>query len=93
MHFQIKLHDLGVCTIITIWVRRGQLVEMLSNSWTVRYILIIFCIQMHVNIVSPLAYMTAFLVDEGLLSIVLACWSQLLNRMVYLDQILHTYLV
>ena len=46
---------------------------------------------MSVNNISPLACVTVFLMDEGLLTIISA-GSYLLNRMTYLDQILHTHL-
>ena len=51
---------------------------------------------MHVNIIQPLACVIVFLMDAGLLSTISAGCGQLvkmlLNHMVYLDQILHTYL-
>ena len=64
----------------------GRLVKMLITLERIK-----FCIQMHVNIISPLTSVIAFLMDEGLLSII-STNAYLLNRMAYLDQILHTYL-
>ena len=48
---------------------------------------------MHVNIILPLACVTAFFDGRGFAEYHFnRLWSDSKNRMVYLDQILHTYL-
>ena len=82
------LHDPWVCTIITMWVGRGQLAKMLitGRTW---YILIKFWIQMHINSIG---------MCNSLFWWTRICWAsfQLAHNSwtawYYLDHILHTYL-
>ena len=40
---------------------------------------------MHINIIKPLAYVTALLIEEGLLSVSIACCVQLVKMLITLE--------
>ena len=74
-------NDPNVCTIIIVWVRLAVLMsvhpsicplpvsENAHYVWTILHILIKFYILIIVNHVWPLAFVTAFLMDESLINI------------------------
>ena len=59
------MHDPWFCSIIAMQVRPLAVSENVHNPWTQGYILIKFCIHMHVNIPYPLASATTFFHGRG----------------------------